>query len=271
MSDGKENRYQKFSVLMSVYYKEDPVFFYDAVNSVFENTIPPDDVVIVVDGPIPEGITDVILALREKYELNIVYLSENVGLGRALNIGINYCKYNIIMRMDTDDYCINTRFQEQLDFFSTHSDVVLLGGDIAEFDTELSNFIGVRHVAYTCQSIRDMAKKRNPFNHMTVAFKKDIILSVGGYKHHPFMEDYNLWLRVIAKGHKVANLPKVMVNVRAGESMLSRRKGIRYIYSEYVLYKLKLSLGIDSLVHGFFIFLMRAFIRVIPIGMISIL
>lgn len=116
MSDGKENRYQKFSVLMSVYYKEDPVF-YDAVNSVFENTIPPDDVVIVVDGPIPEGITDVILALREKYELNIVYLSENVGLGRALNIGINYCKYNIIMRMDTDDYCINTRFQEQLDFF----------------------------------------------------------------------------------------------------------------------------------------------------------
>ncbi|HBC9722105.1 TPA: glycosyltransferase, partial [Escherichia coli] len=90
MSDGKENRYQKFSVLMSVYYKEDPVFFYDAVNSVFENTIPPDDVVIVVDGPIPEGITDVILALREKYELNIVYLSENVGLGRALNIGINY-------------------------------------------------------------------------------------------------------------------------------------------------------------------------------------
>lgn len=73
--------------------------------------------VIVVDGPIPESITDVILALREKYELNIVYLSKNVGLGRALNIGINYCKYNIIMRMDTDDYCINTRFQEQLDFF----------------------------------------------------------------------------------------------------------------------------------------------------------
>lgn len=106
---------------------------------------------------------------------------------------------------------------------------------------------------------------------MIVVFKKDIILLVGGYKYYLFMEDYNFWLRVIVKGYKVVNFFKVMVNVRVGESMFFWWKGICYIYSEYVLYKFKLSLGIDSLVYGFFIFLMCVFICVILIGMISIL
>ena len=261
----------KFSVLMSVYYKEKPVFLEEAIYSVVNNTIVPDDIVLVVDGPIPDMLERSIKKLEEQYSINVIYLEENVGLGNALNIGINNCKYDLIMRMDTDDYCVKTRFQEQLNYFAIHENLALLGGYIAEYDELMSKCIGIRAVPCEYQDIKMMAKKRNPFNHMTVAFRKSVILSVGGYKHHMHMEDYNLWLRVIAGGYSVANIPNVIVKVRAGENMLSRRKGLIYIYSEYLLYKLKRELEIDSYSHGLVIFIMRALTRVLPISYLRFL
>ncbi|EOD1041585.1 TPA: glycosyltransferase [Citrobacter farmeri] len=261
----------KFSVLMSVYSKEEPVFFEEAIYSVVNNTIAPDDIVVVVDGPIPSMLERSINKLKEQYLINVVYLEENVGLGKALNIGINHCKYDLIMRMDTDDYCIKTRFQEQLNYFAKHENIALLGGHIAEYDESMSKCIGIRVVPCEYHNIKMMAKKRNPFNHMTVAFRKSVILSVGGYKHHLYMEDYNLWLRVIAGGYSVANIPNVLVKVRAGENMLSRRKGLIYIHSEYLLYKLKHKLGIDNYTHGLVIFLLRALTRVLPISYLKFL
>ena len=262
---------KKFSVLMSVYSKEEPVFFEEAIYSVANNTIAPDDIVVVVDGPIPDMLERSIKKLKEQYLINVVYLEENVGLGKALNIGINHCKYDLIMRMDTDDYCIKTRFQEQLSYFAKHENIALLGGHIAEYDESMSKCIGKRVVPCEYHNIKMMAKKRNPFNHMTVAFRKSVILSVGGYKHHLYMEDYNLWLRVIAGGYSVANIPNVLVKVRAGENMLSRRKGLIYIYSEYLLYRLKCKLGIDNYSHGLAIFLLRALTRVLPISYLKFL
>ena len=258
--------FEKFSVLMSVYYREDPTFFYDAICSVFKNTIIPNDVVVVVDGPITDSLNDTIKKLQDIYLIKFIFLKKNVGLGRALNIGVEHCKYDLIMRMDTDDYCIETRFEDQLRCFYKNKNLSLVGGFTAEYDESMSNFTGIRNVACGYDSIKTMAKKRNPFNHMTVAFRKKAILSVGGYKHHLYMEDYNLWLRIIAKGYLVENIPKVLVNVRAGDGMLSRRKGVMYIYSEYELYKLKKDLGIDTLIHSTIIFLMRVFTRVLPLS-----
>lgn len=265
MTEVRDN-FEKFSVLMSIYYREDPVFFYDAICSVFKNTVIPNDVVVVVDGPLTEILNDTIKKLQEIYLINFIYLKENVGLGRALNVGIEACKYDLIMRMDTDDYCIETRFEDQLRYFHNNENLSLLGGFTAEYDESMSNFIGIRDVACEYENIKMMAKKRNPFNHMTVAFRKKTILSVGGYKHHLYMEDYNLWLRVIAKGYFVENIPKIIVNVRAGDGMLSRRKGVKYIYSEYELYKLKKELGIDTLINSTIIFFMRVFTRILPLS-----
>lgn len=114
-------------------------------------------------------------------------------------------------------------------------------------------------------AILKYAKTRNPFNHMSVAFKKDDILSVGGYIDHKYMEDYNLWLRVLAHGYQTHNLEDVLVYVRAGDAMISRRKGRDYIKSEYKLLKLKIDLGIDRKFHAIIIFIARSLPRILPV------
>lgn len=111
--------------------------------------------------------------------------------------------------------------------------------------------------------------KRNPFNHVAVAFCKNIIEEVGGYQHHLFLEDYNLWLRVIAKGYEVGNLDETLVLVRAGDSMVSRRKGKEYIKGEWQLFKLKRSLKLQSLLPNFFIFILRASVRILPTNLLK--
>ncbi|SQE30632.1 Uncharacterised protein [Mannheimia haemolytica] len=166
--------------------------------------------------------------------------------------------------MDTDDICLPSRFEKQIDFISKNPDVVLLGGQVEEFDETMSNSLGIKQVPINDDEIRISALLRNPFNHMTVAYKKSVIEHVGGYQHHLYMEDYNLWLRVITQKYEVYNLPDVLVNVRSGSAMYARRKGWNYIKSEYQLAKLKKELGLQSIISSSMFFILRALPRLLP-------
>lgn len=234
----------KFSVLMSVYKNDDPVYFEEAIESILHQSMSPNEIVIVKDGPLPKELDKVI----EKYEVNtlfkIISLSENSGLGIALQKGLLECKYDLVARMDSDDIAMFTRFQDQLDCFVKDKNLAIVGSDIAEFIENVENIVSYRKVPYTDFQIKKAMKSRCPFNHMTVMFKKDEVLKVGNYMDWHFNEDYFLWIRLLEKNVKMKNLDKILVYARVNSGMYERRGGTKYFLSEKRLQQYMLKKGI---------------------------
>lgn len=257
----------KFSVLSSLYYKEQPIYFDSCLESIWDQqTLKPIEIVLVLDGPIGEGLTKSVEHWQQKLGniLKIVTLAENVGLGKALNEGLKHCTNEWVFRMDTDDICTPDRFSKQVAFIKENPDVVLFGGQILEFNQDVSDAHVLKAVPENHNEIKAFAQNRCPFNHMTVAYRKDVIEHLGGYKHHLFMEDYNLWLRVIGAGYKVANLEDVILSARVGNGMHARRKGFEYIKSEKQLLDLKKSLNLQNPIQANILFLLRSAFRLLP-------
>ncbi|QDK99217.1 glycosyltransferase [Acinetobacter tandoii] len=261
-----------FSVLMSLYFKENPEFLDQCFVSIWDSqTIKPTEIVLVLDGPIGEQL-DVCVNKWQTLigsALKVVPLSKNVGLGKALNEGLKECSYNWVFRMDTDDICTSDRFAKQLEFIQQNPEIVLFGGQILEFDQNISDANVLKEVPTTYEKILKFSQNRCPFNHMTVAYKRDVILDLGGYQHHLFMEDYNLWLRVIGKHYKVANLPDMILYARVGNGMHARRKGFQYIKSEKQLLDLKKQLKIQSPFYANMYFIVRSTFRLMPANLLG--
>lgn len=265
----KEEVKGDFSVLMSVYYKENAVFLRDCLDSIYSSTLRPGEVILVEDGPLTNELYEVVSHYKEKKALKTVRLESNKGLGIALNIGLKECKYELVARMDADDICEPERFMKEYNYLIENKDTVMIGGSIIEYTEDLLTVIGERSVPVSHEEIINKCYLRNPFNHMTVMFRKSAIISIGGYKDHPLMEDYNLWLRLISTGAKVINLSDILVKVRGGNKMVIRRSGITYIKSEYRLMKLINELKITSRKRSYVIFLIRAALRILPVTILS--
>lgn len=259
----------EFSVLMSLYIKENPLYLESCLESLSRQTLQPNEIVMVLDGPISQELNDVLLRWNNLLPLKIYPITNNVGLGKALNYGLEKCAYNIIARMDTDDICHCKRFEWQISEFVNEPKLVLLGGAISEFEDNVENITGTRKVPQGHKDILLSARMRNPFNHMTVMYKRNVIQEVGGYIHHHFMEDYNLWLRVLSGDHLTKNLSETLVYARVGNAMLSRRRGMHYIKSEYQLAILKHQLGFTGKSQTIYIFLARCLPRIIPFFIIK--
>ena len=258
-----------FSVLLSVYFKEVPGYLDLCLNSINSQKVRPQEVVLVFDGALTDELELVVANWEDKLPMKIVRLDHNVGLGKALNAGIQACSNEWVLRMDTDDVCADDRFEKQVEFIVKNPGVDLFGSSIIEYDADMRNCLGRRVVPVRYQEITDFAKSKNPFNHMTVAYKKSKVMAAGGYVHHHFMEDYNLWLRMIASGCNVGNLDEDLVHVRAGEGMIRRRRGFDYVRSEYDLFRLKRDLGITGFWDGAVIFVGRSLMRLLPTSVLA--
>ena len=231
------NERKKFSVVTSVYKSDNPVFFDRALSSITElQTVIPDEVVLVVDGPVSDDLNEVIAKYEKKYDIfNVIRLEKNGGLGNALKIAVENTKYELIARMDSDDVSVSTRFEEQLRFFDMYPQIDIVGGNITEFIGEESNIVGTRIVPKSNEDIREYMKVRCAMNHVSVMYKKTAVQSAGGYQDWFCNEDYFLWIRMWLKGAVFANTGTTLVNVRVGEDMYSRRGGIKYCKSELKL------------------------------------
>lgn len=232
----------KFSVLMSVYYKENPNYLKEAIDSILKQTVRPSEIVIIKDGKLTVELEMVLEDYINKYEklFKIIEFKENKGLGVALEIGVLQCSYDIIARMDTDDIAREDRFEKQLEVMKVKK-VDIVGSNISEFDGSVSNIISQRIVPENSVDIKNFAKKRNPFNHMTVMYKKEAILKAGNYKEFLWFEDYNLWVRMFLSGANGYNIQENLVNARTGKEMFSRRGGFKYIRQEINMQKFMLS------------------------------
>ena len=228
----------KFSVLMSVYYKESPKFLYEALESVLTQTVMPSEIVCIKDGLLTEELELILNEFSTKYNdiFKFIGFDENKGLGYALRIGVEECSYEIIARMDTDDIARKDRFEKQLNIISEQN-IDIVGSNILEFDGNINNIISKREVPSTFESIKEYAKKRNPFNHMTVMYKKTAVLKAGNYKEFLWFEDYNLWVRMIVSGAKMYNIDEALVYARTGTAMFERRGGLTYVKREYSMQK----------------------------------
>ncbi len=224
-----------YSVLISVYYKEKSSNFKFCLDSIVNQTILPKEIIIVCDGKLTKELDDFLDEYMEKYcFIKRIQLHENVGLGKALNIGLKECSCDIIMRMDSDDYSVPTRAEKELAMIKDY-DVV--GSSILEFENDIDNIIGKRVVPETQEKIIKFAKKRSPFNHPSVMFRKGAIEKAGGYQHMLYAEDYYLWVRLLLNNAKCVNISEPLVYMRSGIEMRSRRAGKKYNQSMRLLRK----------------------------------
>lgn len=224
---------EKFSVLMSVYHREKGDFLREALLSVFEQSMPPTEVVLVKDGPLTDELEKVIAEFVERYaQLKVVTLPQNVGLGRALNAGLAACSYELVARMDSDDLSLPKRFELQLQAFKDNPEVSIVGSWISEFESNPTHIIAYRKLPQTHDALLKFFRSKSPLNHVTVMFRKSEVIAVGGYEHFYLLEDYWLWARMLKNGAVFHNIPRVLVNVRGGAAMAARRGGWKYAKSE---------------------------------------
>jgi glycosyltransferase involved in cell wall biosynthesis len=233
------------------------------MESINRQTVQPFEVVLVHDGALTENLYRVIDQWRDKLNIVDVKLETNQGLGKALNVGLQHCSCDYVARFDTDDINHHTRFEKQLAFMKRNPEVSLCGGHIAEFDYTPETTTGHRTVNVGASSVMRI-NRQNPFNHMTVMFKKGCVLEVGGYQHLHFMEDYYLWLRLHAANKSMMNIDDVLVYVRVGNGMLERRRGAKYAKSEFQILSKILKLGVCRKPSTIAFFTVRACLRLLP-------
>jgi len=243
---------QKFSVSMCVYGGDNAEFFDVALDSVIGQTVQPAEIVLTVDGPIPEAIENVIQKYRTQLagtaiQLRVVYLEKNMGHGEARRICFENCSYDLIALMDADDLSVPDRFEKQLAVFEKNPELSIVGGNIQEFIGITDNCVGKRIVPETDADIKAYMQKRCPMNQVTVMFCKSDVAEVGGYIDWFCEEDYYLWIRLALAGKQFANVPENLVNVRVGEEMYQRRGGWKYFVSEAKLQTFMLKKGIIGL------------------------
>jgi len=218
---------------MSVYYKEKPEYLQQSIESILHQTAPTDDFVLVCDGPLTPELDSVI----SKYAtLHVVRLKENGGLGRALNEGMKHCQHDLIARMDSDDISRPDRCERELRVFRDHPDVDIVSGTIEEFITSPEEVYSKRVLPETSAEIVQFAKKRNPFNHPAVMYRKSAVEAAGGYRDFYLLEDYFLWIRMLLKGCEGYNIQEPVLWMRAGSDLYKRRSGWKYVESEKKLF-----------------------------------
>lgn len=254
---------EKFSVLISVYQKDIPEYFDLALRSVtVEQTLRPNQVVIVEDGPVPVQMEEVINSVKAEVpgiDFTVLKRSENKGLAVSLNEGLRECKNEWIARMDSDDISTPDRFEKEFKFIQEHDfSIDIVGSYIDEFSEKVGDISSVRTVGITQEEIKKMSKKRTPFNHVSVLFKKSVVERAGSYSEDfGKLEDYKLWVDMLSMGASAANIPEILVHVRVGNGFIERRSNKREIQDWDMLQQYLLKGGIvnrgEALMNKFYI------------------
>ena len=222
-----------FSVLLSLYKKEHPSQLSQNSNILSSQTLPPNEIILVKDGPLTAELDAVVSDYVARYSiLKVVPLPQNQGLGKALNEGLKHCSYDLVARMDTDDIAKPERFERQIKVFEEHPELDLVGAWIDEFEGTPQHILSVRRVPETSEEIREYCKKRCPVNHPVVMFRKSAVLAAGGYQHFPLFEDYYLWVRMLKNEAKFYNIQESLLYFRASPDMFKRRGGWKYAMDE---------------------------------------
>ena len=234
---------------MSVYYKEKAEWLDYSIKSIFEQTIIPNEFVLVEDGPLTNELYKVIEKYKKKYKnvFRIIKIEKNGGLGPALERGILECQNEFIARMDSDDYSVPNRIEKQFEIFKKYPELDLVGSNVAEFEDEITKINCRVVLPEKHEEIYKFSKKRCPFRHPTLLYKKSAVLKAGNYREYYLCEDYDLYVRMLRSGCKCYNIQENLVYMRVGADFYKRRGGIKYMKTILKFKNEQLKIGYFSL------------------------
>ncbi|MEG1775827.1 MAG: glycosyltransferase [Clostridia bacterium] len=218
-----------YSMLMCVYAKDRPDWLHFALDSVFAQTLPAAEVVIVKDGPLTDELELVLTQAAANHPtLRFIALPANRGLGEALRVGVEACQYEWIARMDADDYASPERCKLEFEALEReHADIV--GCDVNEFVGTVDHVIDQRTFPTSHEALVRFAKRRTPFAHPAVIMRKSLVLKAGSYQSAYLHEDYDLFIRMLSAGGRSCSIAKPLVSVRINEDFIARRGGLKYL------------------------------------------
>lgn len=238
-----------YSVLMSVYYKENPDYLDYSIHSMLKQTIFPKEFVIVKDGELTEPLDNIIEKYNKQYPnlFKIVQLEKNMGLGLALKEGILNCSYDFIARMDSDDYSLPNRIEKEFEMFEKMPELGLVGCNVEEFEEKIENVKCHVILPETNEEIVKFSKRRCPFRHPSLLYKKSEVLGAGNYRDFYLCEDYDLYVRMIRNNCKCYNIQEPLVYMRISKDFFKRRGGWKYMKTILKFKNEQLKIGYFSL------------------------
>lgn len=254
-----------YSVLMSLYHKENPAYFRQALDSILGQSVMSDDIVLVEDGKLGDALENVVCEYEKKCpQLHVVRFEKNRGLGYALNDGIKMCKNELVARMDTDDVAKKDRMEKQLKVMEEHPEYGMISSWIDEFFTDVDHVTSVKKLPEHPEEVYAYAKKRCPVNHPAVMYRKSEVLAVGGYQTKYFPEDYFLWIKMLMNGCKVYNIQESLLWFRYDPNTFARRGGWKYACDEVATQWNIYQLGFISLSQFLQNVAIRFTVRIVP-------
>jgi len=233
---------------MSIYSGDNPEYLDMAVESIVNQTKPPDEIILVKDGPLTKELFQVIQRWQEKLGglFKVVPLPENGGLGVALQEGLRACSYGIVARMDADDISCPERLEKQLRFLQDNPDIAVVSSWMGCFEDNPDEIIFVRQMPQTHEDISRIARFRNPVFHAPAMFRRSEVEAVGGYSQLERNQDYHLWARMLLNGSKITCISEPLYKVRCNSNFFKRRAGFRHMISMIKLQKEFLKMGFIS-------------------------
>lgn len=223
---------EPYSVLMSVYYKEQAAWLRESITSMLNQTLKPAEFVIIKDGKLTDALEKVIIEFQEDFPalFSVYELSTNMGLGAALAYGIEKCKYDLVVRMDSDDISAPIRCEKLMSKYIEDKSLDIIGSWENEFIGDIGNSQAIHKVPETNQEVRDFMKRRCSILHPTVMYKRKSVLKAGNYQNIPLYEDYDLFLRMVLEhGMKAYNVQDALYHIRINDAFYRRRGGLRYM------------------------------------------
>ncbi len=234
----------KLSVLMSVYHADMPEFLKEALDSIINQSIRPDEIVLVKDGHCSRELDEVVSEYEKKSpELKILTLEKNSGLGTALAEGLQKCSFDIVARMDADDVSDSKRFEKQLKFLSENPDIDVVSCFLAAFDSDIDKPLFIKKGPLEPEKIAAKFRFRFCINHPASMFRKQAVLKAGNYKPFEGLEDYHLWARMLMNGARMANIGEVLYYHRWQDELLKRRGGMKRAAQQVKLQREFLEMG----------------------------
>lgn len=274
-----------FSALLSIYHRVDPRDLTWALASLHQQSQPAEEVVIVLDGPVGDELRGVIKKFEESYPYTtkVIELANNIGSAGASNAGLEHCSYGLIARLDADDIAKPGRFQAQAEFMNAHPEVAVLGSALEEFrseelatrevrigdmDADLGVIRGlktkIRQLPEQHPDIVKAARINSPVNHPSTMLRAEAIRDVGAYQHVHFMEDYDLWARIIRAGYRLHNDPQAWTWFRTSDAMFARRSGKEMWSAEIQMQRNLVQYGLIGYPRAILNFVLRSAFRALP-------
>lgn len=253
------------TVILPVYHRVTPEEFTRSLASVHSQTCPPEEIIVVADGPIPDALSDAIdTAAQELPDLKVIRLPKNGGVAQAMRAGMDVAAHNWVARQDADDVSLPERFELLWPYIESGK-YAAVGGAMLEFaDGDPSNVVRTRKLPTDPKGLARYVKTNSPMNNPTVVFDAAAVSQVGGVRDHQFMEDYDLFARLIAGGFDLKNIDEPLVLFNASDGMFDRRSTALLTAAERQMQKNLVSYGLISRPRAVFNFAARQAFRALP-------